>query len=327
MAGVNKRTSRKQPSGLRTAVIILMVLAAVALLGYLFHFYLKAKQPPFPTESGITAPGNIPAVHPPKPSFAESSAVHIPLPEHHTEYPEHVPPMREPKRSEPVRPHGASARLAIIIDDMGSSVSEARSLAAIKVPVTFSIIPGLRFDREVAEYAATHHIEQMIHIPMQPKGWPTQRLEANGLLISMSDGEIRERVAGFVNRFPAAVGANNHMGSEFTEHEQRMAVALEVLKSGNLYFVDSVTSPQSTGFGVAERTGMRTARRNTFLDNKQERGYITGQIDQAINYARKHGSAIAICHPHPVTISTLAAVLPKLAAQGIQLVPASQLVR
>jgi polysaccharide deacetylase 2 family uncharacterized protein YibQ len=43
--------------------------------------------------------------------------------------------------------------------------------------------------------------------------------------------------------------------------------------------------------------------------------------------ARKNGSAIAICHPHSATIATLTAALPGLAGQGVQLVPASQLVK
>ena len=65
-----------------------------------------------------------------------------------------------------------TGRLAIIIDDMGTSMQEARSLAGIGVPLTFSIIPGLRYYREVAEFATSNGIETMIHIPMQSKEWP-----------------------------------------------------------------------------------------------------------------------------------------------------------
>jgi polysaccharide deacetylase 2 family uncharacterized protein YibQ len=206
-------------------------------------------------------------------------------------------------------------------------LSEARSLAAINVPLTFSIIPGLRVDKEVAAYAVTNRIETMIHIPMQSKGWPQRRLEANGLLVAMGTAELQERVSGFVQQFPGAVGANNHMGSEFTEQEEKMTVVLQALKKNNLFFIDSVTSPESVGLRVAQRLGVRSARRNVFLDNEQERGYILGQLNQAVRLARKNGSAIAICHPHPATIATLAAALPELVGQGVRLVPASQLVK
>ena len=220
-----------------------------------------------------------------------------------------------------------TGRLAIIIDDMGSSMSEARSLAAIGVSLNFSIIPGLRSYREVAQFAKSRGIETMVHMPMQSKGWPGIRLEANGLLVSMDGSELGERVAGFLRDIPEAVGANNHMGSEFTEHEDKMRSVLETLKSKNIFFVDSVTSPQTTGLRLAREIGMKSGRRNVFLDNEQERAYIIGQLDQAVKLAKKAGTAIAICHPHPETIRTLASALPGLAAQGVTLVPASQLVR
>jgi polysaccharide deacetylase 2 family uncharacterized protein YibQ len=218
-------------------------------------------------------------------------------------------------------------KLAIIIDDMGSSISEARSLSAIGVPMTFSVIPGLRNFREVALFAESQGIETMIHIPMQSKGWPGRRMEANGLLVSMNGAELRERVSGFIRDIPGAVGANSHMGSEFTEHEDKMLSVLETLKSKNLFFVDSVTSIKTTGLRLARELGIKSGRRQVFLDNEQERGYILGQLGQAVNLAKKTGSAIAICHPHPQTIAALASALPALAAQGVTLVPVSQLVR
>jgi hypothetical protein len=220
-----------------------------------------------------------------------------------------------------------SGRLAIIIDDMGSNLEEARLLAAIKVPLTFAIIPGLRVDKDVASYAARNNIETMIHIPMQSKEWPKRRLEANGLLVSMDADELQEKVSWFVQEFPGAVGCNNHTGSEFTEHEEKMKDVLLNLKKNNLFFIDSLTSPDSVGLRVAQQLGVKSARRNVFLDNEQERGYILGQLNQAARIARKNGSAIAICHPHPATIATLAAALPTLTKQGVKLVPVSQLVR
>lgn len=54
-----------------------------------------------------------------------------------------------------------SGLLAVVIDDMGASMQEARTLAGIGVPLTFSIIPGLHNYREVASFAA---ILSLIHI-------------------------------------------------------------------------------------------------------------------------------------------------------------------
>lgn len=319
MAEPARNKFRRSPSGLRVAALVILVLVIGVVAGYfLFSPPVKTGVPPEKPELSRVKPG-IPAASIPKDAITKPPVVSTPPHKEQSDYPS--------VSSFPGTAAGVSARLAIIIDDMGSSLSEARSLAAIKVPLTFAIIPGLRVDKDVAEFAAANKIETMIHIPMQSKGWPARRLEANGLLVSMTADELQERVSGFVQKFPGAVGANNHMGSEFTEHEEKMDPVLQALKKQNLFFVDSVTSPKSAGLRVAQGLGVRAARRNVFLDNEQERSYIMGQLNQAARMARKNGSAIAICHPHSVTIATLAAALPELAGHGVRLVSASELVK
>ena len=322
MAFSANNKSRKLTSGARIAAFVILFLVVSLVAGYfLFSPVKKAELTPLKPEhprikQGITSSSTLPGT-------IKTSPVATPPDKAQSDYPSDT--VSETEISGSVG--NISGRLAIIIDDMGSSLEEARLLAAIKVPLTFAIIPGLRVDKVVATCAAKNNIETMIHIPMQSKGWPTRRLEANGLLVSMDAVELQERVSMFVQEFPGAVGANNHMGSEFTEHEEKMTDVLLNLKKNNLFFIDSLTSPDSVGLRVAQRLGVKSARRNVFLDNEQERGYILGQLNQAARMARKNGSAIAICHPHPVTITTLAAALPELAKQGVRLVPVSQLVK
>jgi polysaccharide deacetylase 2 family uncharacterized protein YibQ len=323
MAVPAKNKSRKKPSGSRVAGLVILLLIVGAVAGY---FLLSppaiTRVTPEKPELSQLKPG-VSGASIPKAAITEPPAVPLPP---HNEQSNYSTNATIPESEKPDVGGNASARLAIIIDDMGSSLAQARSLAAIKVPLTFSIIPGLRVDKEVAAYAAANNIETMIHIPMQSRGWPARRLEANGLLVAMDADELQERVSRFVQQVPGAVGANNHMGSEFTEQEEKMMAVLQTLKKNNLFFIDSVTSPESSGLRVAKRLGIRSARRNVFLDNKQERSYILGQINQAVRLARKNGSAIAICHPHPATIAALAVALPELAGHGVRLVSASQLV-
>jgi polysaccharide deacetylase 2 family uncharacterized protein YibQ len=325
MAAQNRYTSKKKSSGARVAALVILILILAAVAGYLYRSLSGRPAAPPPKPVQAIRPPVSPPVLLPQTSVTHPSAAPQPPPPR-PETPPPVTPVQIPEK--PAAGEGRlSGRLAIVIDDMGGSLSEAKKLASINVPLTFAIIPGLRFDTQVAEYAATRKIETMIHIPMQSKGWPARRLEENGLLVSMAAAELQERVAGFVQKFPGAVGVNNHMGSEFTGHEEKMNAVLQVLKMNNLFFIDSVTSPESTGWRVAQKLGVRSARRNVFLDNEQERGYILGQLNQAVRLARKSGAAIAICHPHPATIAALAAALPGLEQQGVQLVPASELVR
>lgn len=319
MAVSDRKKTGKGAAGSRVAALVILILIVGTVAGYYLFSPGRKTEAPLPKPELSNVKPDIHVAPVTQDAVTEPPALPV--------SPQDYPPKAEiPEHVKPGAQGGAPARLAIIIDDMGSSLAEARSLAAINVPLTFAIIPGLRVDTEVATFAAANKIETMIHVPMQSKEWPARRLEANGLLVSMDADELQELVSGFIYRFPGAVGVNNHMGSEFTEHEDKMLPVLQTLKKNDLFFVDSVTSPESSGLRVAQRIGVRSARRNVFLDNEQDRAYILGQLGQAARLARKNGSAIAICHPHKATITALAAALPGLAAKGVLLVPASQLV-
>jgi uncharacterized protein len=234
------------------------------------------------------------------------------------------PPVEKPQLKAVQLPKGPG-RVAIIIDDMGASMQDLQALLSIKVPLTFSVIPSLGHAKGVAEAAHGAGAEVMVHMPMEPEGYPRQRMESIGLLVAMDDQEITKRVNGYFGSVPFAVGANNHMGSRFTQDAEKMEAVLKVLKGKGMFFVDSKTSPASVGGHVARQLGVKTASRQVFLDNVQSEAAIGKQLEQVVAVARKKGAAIAICHPHPATIRTLKAMLPELEKSGITFVHASQL--
>jgi polysaccharide deacetylase 2 family uncharacterized protein YibQ len=220
-----------------------------------------------------------------------------------------------------------SGTLAVIVDDMGSSLKEAKELLSINMPMTFAIIPGLAKVKAVADAADSAGREVMVHLPMEPLGYPRQKLESNGLLVAHSEDEIAARTVELLNAVPHAKGANNHMGSRFTEQEEKMLPVLKVLKGRGQFFIDSRTTPRSTGYAVAERLGLRVAARNVFLDNQQDVTAIKKQLYSAAELSRRKGGVIVICHPHAATIEALKEGMPELQRAGITFVSAGELVR
>ena len=322
----NNRYKKQNGKGLTALAVFLVLLLTVLVGGY--YFFTWQQQEALFRPQRQTAPA-APSVPPSPPAVTQLPDGTGPSkePGPHWEYytddtPRHTLP--KPPAQQPLP--GGKAELAIIVDDMGSSLQEVRTLTAIGVPITLAVIPGLRHDREVAAFAAGQGAEVMLHLPMQSKEYPRRRLEANGLLLSYDQEKLQQLVESYFDQVPQAKGANNHMGSAFTEDESHMRIVLSLLKQRGLFFVDSVTTPSSLGSRLAAELGMKNARRDMFLDNEQDEGYILGQLNAAVNRARKTGRAIAICHPHPVTIATLAKVLPNLQQQGVTLVVASKLV-
>jgi polysaccharide deacetylase 2 family uncharacterized protein YibQ len=256
-----------------------------------------------------------------KPAGEEKPGDRKPVHKQYSSVPVTAPVVKPPKIS-------GTGVVALIIDDMGSSVAEVRTLMTIGVPLTFSVIPGLRQAREVANVAHGNGYEVMLHIPMEPQDYPQRKLENNGLLLAYGDKEIETRVRGFMNVIPYAVGANNHMGSRFTEDHGKMRIVLEVLKENSMFFVDSMTTPKSVGLSLSRQMGLQSAARNApFLDNSADVSAIKLQLASLARLAVKRGSAVGICHPHPATIRALSEELPVMRSRGIRFVYASKLVR
>ncbi|MBW2096736.1 MAG: divergent polysaccharide deacetylase family protein [Deltaproteobacteria bacterium] len=229
------------------------------------------------------------------------------------------------------RPAEASERaafpkIALIIDDIGSSVSRARAFAALSIPLTFSILPQLRYSRLLAQEMDGLGHEIMLHQPMEPY---RHELDPGpgAVYISYGDREIEEIVRENLAQIPEATGVNNHMGSRFTSCPRKVIQALKVIKESNLFFVDSLTSSHSKAYKMARRLHMRAAPRNIFLDHEPDLATIRFQLRRLKAHALTYGAAIGIGHPHIPTLAALHAFKWELEDQGnpLELVPVSRL--
>jgi polysaccharide deacetylase 2 family uncharacterized protein YibQ len=225
----------------------------------------------------------------------------------------------------PTTPPANPPRVALIIDDMGNNMAAARQLMAIDLPLTFSILPESPDAARIATLAHERGHEVMIHIPMQPLAYPRISPGPDALYVTLTPAQIRRRLADYLAKVPYAVGANNHMGSRFTEDREGMKVVIAEMKKAGLFFIDSLTTAHSVAFQVARQAGVPAAVRDRFLDNVQDVNQISRQIRSLAKLAIRQGHAIGICHPHPQTLEALRREVPFLRQEGIEVVPVSQL--
>lgn len=215
----------------------------------------------------------------------------------------HIFPAPQTHEQEPPL-FASSPRIAFIIDDIGCSISRARAFLALKMPMTFSVLPQLKYSDVLAEEIHGQGHEVMLHQPMEPYG---QNIDPGpgALYISYRDREIEEIVEKNLSQIPRATGVNNHMGSKFTSFPDKVAEALKIIKQRDLFFVDSLTSIHSQAYKMARRLNMRTAPRNVFLDSPPDVRAVRRKLRYLKRYALKHGAAIGIGHPYLSTLTAL----------------------
>jgi len=133
-------------------------------------------------------------------------------------------------------PHRLSRpKIGIIIDDLGYDSSLANAFIALDIPLTLSLLPFAPNSRAIAQRARHVGREAMLHLPMEPINYPSVNPGDGVLLLSMDKETILEVLNDDLRQTPFAVGVSNHMGSRFTENEEKMAIVLEALKKRDLY--------------------------------------------------------------------------------------------
>jgi len=208
----------------------------------------------------------------------------------------------EPSPEAVLAHRGKKPKLAIIIDDV-SNAKQLKHIMSLPIKVTPSIFPPYELSK------SNHKLAQglkhyMIHLPMQSgKAYDKQY---GTLKITDHKEKMEARVKEIRKLFPTARYINNHTGSAFTGNYKAMKMLYAILRKEGFVFVDSRTTALTKVRKIAHDFGDAYVARDIFIDNKHNIPYIRKQLRQAVKTAKKKGYAIAIGHPHLVTMKALA---------------------
>lgn len=197
----------------------------------------------------------------------------------------------------------SQSKLAIVIDDVGYHPKEDAAIFAMPREISVAIIPVAPYAKARNQEAQKQGRDILIHMPMQPMG--QMKIEEGGLHLGMSAQQVAERVQQAKNVVSYAIGMNNHMGSAATADSTLMRHLMSALHTQHLFFLDSRTIGRSVAGKMAKEQGVGSLDRHIFLDDSNELSDVQRQFQAAIQYARKHGTAIAIGHPRKNTVAVL----------------------
>lgn len=211
--------------------------------------------------------------------------------------------------------------IGIIIDDIGYRHVDDQRALELPGPVAYAILPHAPFAERMSVLATQRGKEVLVHMPMEPDALRQNEFLGPGALTSrMNRDEFLRTVESNLRSLPGAIGVSNHMGSLLTRYSMQMEWLMDMLKTRNQFYVDSMTSHRSLAGTMAELKNVPSLRRDVFLDNAQDAPDIQNQFDELIRVARRRGWALAIGHPHPETVAVLHRRLGELDASGVTLV-------
>lgn len=217
---------------------------------------------------------------------------------------------------------------AIVIDDLGWLRGKLEDFLALDIPLTFAILPGERYSEKLAEKAHAAGHEVILHLPMEPEGYPKIDPGPRALFSLMEPEAVRKTFREDVAVTPHVSGVNNHMGSRFIQDRAGMRVLFQELRSSNLYFMDSRTSPGSVAKEMAREYHVPYLENQVFLDNKDDKAAITAQLEKLLHIAEKNGHAVGIGHiQRKHIVEAIRALKPEFAKHNVEFVTLSQVLK
>ncbi len=223
----------------------------------------------------------------------------------------------------PVQAQSLPPQVAIIIDDIGYQKVDP-DIIRLPYALTVAVMPFTPNGHDMITLARQHGKEIMLHMPMEAVA-QNHLLGKGALRRPMNKQQVQQALNKALDSVPQAIGVNNHMGSLYTSLPEQMDWVMQVVAARGLYFIDSKTTGKSVVTATTQKHGVKTRSRDVFLDNDKSYKALDRQFNQLIQLAKHHGHAVAIGHPYPETYRYLKKNLPRLAQQGIKVVPASAL--
>ncbi len=219
--------------------------------------------------------------------------------------------------------------ICLIIDDAGYQAgSNLAMIERFHVPVTVAIIPGTPFSTYLAQVLPLQGIQVICHMPMQGIDPVPTGAYAYYIHRGMTAHQIRYELIQGIQAVPNCVGLNNHMGSVITSDANAMRIICQVLKSRHLFYIDSLTSPNSVGKKIARQMHVLCARRDVFLDDVRKPAYIQHQFQLLVQESESQGRAVGIAHFHWIVLNELRKLIHQTVRKSnIQFVYASEIVK
>jgi polysaccharide deacetylase 2 family uncharacterized protein YibQ len=168
--------------------------------------------------------------------------------------------------------------------------------------------------------------EVILYLPMEPKGYPRVDPGKDAILLDLSRIEIEDRITRCLSAVGPVQAVVNRLGSAALNDPDVMRAVLDELKRRDLPFIDAHASGSTMVEEIGEETGARTLPVAATLDgNRAAAAVVRANLKEIVASAVARGSIVVMVRPSTMVLDILEAELPRIKAQGVELVPISRM--
>jgi len=166
-----------------------------------------------------------------------------------------------------------------------------------------------------------------LSLAMEPRGYPRTDPGKDAILLDHSRIEIEDRIARSLSAIGAAQGVISRLGSAAVNDADVMRAVLLELRHRDLPFIDA----HGAGPSVAEQIGEEVGARVLTLGGNMDGAGVNGaaaraRLKQIVAAATQRGALVVSIRANAVLLTVLESERENLRAQGLEIVPASEIV-
>ncbi len=222
----------------------------------------------------------------------------------------------------------AGAKIAFVVLDADPQYENLYdSYLRSSVPFTFAVRPDLPTTGRVARDLRHQKREIFLHLAMEPRGYPRLDPGKDAILLDLTQVEIEDRITRGLSTVGTPRGVISRLGGAAVNDADVMRAVLGELKRRDLPFVDAHGTGPSVVEEIGEEVGARTQPLGATLDGSGNTpAAVRARLKQLVQSAMQRGAIIVSLHPSSVILGVLESERESLRTQGVDMVPASEIV-
>lgn len=234
----------------------------------------------------------------------------------HTSAPEYSPQATAPAFDD------GKIYISIIISGLGlSSMATERAVDDLPPQVTLAFSPYADDVHTWVKKALSEHHETLMLLPMETAAYPQYDPGPRALSSRFSDQDNDDNLNWMLTQGNGSVGVMNLMGSRFLTDQKRLSSTFMALRKNDAMFIETPDMEKSAAADVAAKIGLPYMQANIQIDASATDKDIHAQLDALEQDARKHGYAIGVAQPYPLTMNIIKSWAAGLSERGIILAP------
>lgn len=225
-------------------------------------------------------------------------------------------------------PEVFNARVAILLYGLGEDQALADAFIGSPLPVAVAIAPGAPWSSRLFKLAREHEREVVLHLPLEPIGYPQTSPGPGAILVTMKPLKITGTVKHYLDEAGPVTAVANLMGSLATQDITVMRAVFRELERRQVPFLHVSPAVGAVCRSLAGEMGVGYAQPDMILDG-EARQETAAKLDAAwkrvLERAREDGKVVVMLRATPLALEWLPKAISSKRLKDVSVVPLAAL--